>query len=286
MGRGFRTSVLAILAMLCLTAASPNLLSGPAFRDAYVDALRTAIPDVEVELRDDETFTAKWDADKEIEVNTGNAYRRYREDPDELAAILARYVAVVTQLDEPGASDPGTLVILIRPADYVEGAVRFVAAKPGPPAVDPTPLSRPLAGDLRAYVAVDSATAFSIPAAADLRDKLKLDDAAIWDRALANTTPQLLRPRPPGRKAVSIITTGKGLAASLLVDDAYWDSPRMRAAGPLFVSPVGRDMVVVVRDDGKVLDSLRRIAAEEVGEPDGLSSLILTRRDGAWVVVP
>jgi hypothetical protein len=124
--------------------------------------------------------------------------------------------------------------------------VRPTTFSPDPDDAARPKLSRPLGAGLMAVVAIDAPANYIYAPAEDLRADMKAEDAAIWAKALENTRRHLTkRPRPPAMGRPVTFTTGEGMASSLLFEDAFWDSPEMTAAGPLVVSPMGKDFLML-----------------------------------------
>lgn len=256
-------------------AATP--MSMRAFRDAYVAEVRNDIPGATVKVTADDVIEV---TDRRGKVSTAfldNAYAHYREDPGSLGAILKRYVGEVLAAGDGPPFTADELRVMVRPASYLSLT-----------APDKAPLHRPLAGDLVAIVAIDQPTRYLYPPEYELRAKLQLSNEALWARALKNTARKLPGVPPDGgKKAIDALTTGEGLAASLLAEPGYWDTPALQVGGPPVVAPVGKDMVLLVHlgDPGGVA-ALRKIAAKSADDPDGLSTQLFVRRSGVWEVLP
>jgi hypothetical protein len=146
---------------------------------------------------------------------------------------------------------------------------------------------RPIAGGLLAIVAVDGPDSYEFLRVSVLRARLKLDDAAIWSRALANTRaaipfrPQKLVASQPAR------LEHDGISSSLLADDAFWNSPVMTAQGPIVVAAPGRDEIfLMLASDQRLVAAVRQELAKVADDPDTLFSKLLVRRNGRWDVLP
>lgn len=158
---------------------------------------------------------------------------------------------------------------------------------PGPGGPADRGLVRPIAGGLVAIVAVDGPDAYEFLRASILRSRLELDDAAIWSRALANTSaaipfkPQKLVPGQPARLAHD------GISSSLLADDAFWNAPAMTAQGPIVMAAPNRDEVfLILASDQRMIAAIRQELARVADDPDTLFARLLVRRNGRWEVLP
>ena len=257
------------------------------FRDAYAAAIRRAHPDAQVKaVADDELEVTLAGGNGEHDVFVDNAYNFYRADPTQLDAILARYVAAAEEAQRPETDDPSQLVVLVRPRSYLERVTRLQQGSRHRGVT--APLTRPIAGDLLAFVAIDHPNTYDFPPADRLRAELKMDDDAIWTRALANTAKHLPGlPRPSRTKAIATLMSGDGLGSSLLAEPDIWDAPTQQKGGAPVVAPVAKDMVLLVHaDDAEGVAVLRQLAAKDAGDPDGLTQQLFVRRNGAWEVLP
>jgi len=273
-GLGFAACILLTLWGLAAPAAPPMRMT--AYRDAYVAAVRKAHPDDTVTVKADnavDVTNAKGDTTTSY---LDHGYQLYQHDQDQLAEILAGEVAT---LDAAG-DDTFTaeqLIVVVRPAGFLPPGMKGRKAA----------LHRDLADGLIVLVAADRPQSWAYPTGAKLRRALKLDNDAIWDRALANTRRELpAAPVQDKRRSIAALTTGKGVASSLLAEPDVWDTPAMQVGGAPVVAPVSKDMVLLVHaDDTKGVAMLRQMAAKDAGDPDALTQQLYVRRNGAWEVL-
>ncbi|MGH6966174.1 MAG: hypothetical protein ACREE0_16950 [Phenylobacterium sp.] len=206
-------------------------------------------------------------------ISTSPAYALYQAHPRALDSLVEQTADWF--FSEPAPISLEALVAMVRPSEL--SAAEYQAEGHG--------LARPIAGSLIAVICVDTAEGTRFPNADKLRSELGMPDDGLWDRAhanlrdRANATPPKLE---PGRLAT--ITTGVGLAASLLSDDVFWRHPNLAAAGDLVVSAIELDQVIVARrEEDELVRSMRRLAAD-YRSPDFLSDQLLLRRGGEWTV--
>ena len=202
------------------------------------------------------------------------AYLLYEGTPSELDLIVRNSASSLDASEVIPTAE--TLLVIVRPRAYVTSR-----------AGEPAQLTRPLAGDMAAIVALDLPDSYAMPAAAKLREALKLDDGAIWARALANTKARIpFPPRELAKGRIAEIQSGKGLASSLLLDDAFWDSPELTRNGPIVVAPFARDdLLVALLSDTESVARLRKLMADVRDDPNGLTNDVIVRRNGQWEVL-
>jgi hypothetical protein len=277
MRKSLTLTIVFVVGLWAGAACAQRVLSMEEFRDAYRTALLKERPGAKVVAAAPDVLNVTMPDGEGVTAYLENAYVRYKADPTQLRSVLAAYVASTIASGAKSQISADRLIILVRPASYLSLQAtesRFGAA-----------LNRPLAGDLIALVAVDEPTTYSFPPASKLRAALHMDDAAIWALALENTRHALPAAsfKPP-RRAIFAFTTGRGVASSVLADDAFWDGKAMQALGPLVVAPLLRDMVLVAQaDDELAITAIRGIARQSAGDPNNLSAKLFIRQNGAWV---
>lgn len=175
-------------------------------------------------------------------------------------------------LYEPERAKAEELILLVRPEGF--------EARDGERGAG---LALNLPGGLIALVAVDTPSRYVFTTAAQLREDLGMDDAAIWDRARSNLR-QRIDPSPPkiSRGKILTIETGVGLASSLLAEETFWTHPNLANAGDLVVLPLERDQLIIVStSETELVHSMRRLAAT-FNSSEFLCGSLLLRRNGAW----
>lgn len=243
------------------------------FRDRVAAEIRRQQPQASIVLLGRAGLRVTLPGDEPREQSLERGYAVYREDPgrlDELVGVYSRSFL-------PVPITPQSLRVLVRTG----------ASNPPPGLAGDRGLVRPIAGGLLAIVAVDGPDAYEYLRASVLRSRLRMDDAAIWARALANTRaaipfkPQKLIPGQPAR-----LEHG-GLSSSLLADDAFWNAPTMTAQGPIVVAAPGRDEIfLILASDQRMVAAVREELARVADDPGTLFPRLLIRRNGRWEVLP
>jgi hypothetical protein len=254
-------------------AVKPRVLDLQAFRERVAAAVLERHPAAEIERVGDETLVVDLDGKSGGAVlQAGRLHGLYRECPEDLDRLVEQLAAAAEGAAAPATLD--SLRVLVRPATYL--------FPPGPGG--DTQLSRPIAGDLLAFVAVDAADSISFPTAAALRDELGLDSAMLWERALANTRAGLPEIELPEATFISVIICDGSEATSALADDYLWDRLDADAADGVLVLPAEKNALAVMAGfSAEAIPALREVLAIAEVSPDYLSSMPLTRRGGRWI---
>jgi hypothetical protein len=259
---------LAIVTGAAACGVSEQPLTKAQYRERVAQEIARQFPGSRIKRMGEASLIVTVPGERPTTQSLERSYAFYQDEP----ARLAEYVRGESAAFAPVKITPNALLVLVRPS----------ASNP-----QGRGLVRPIAGDLIAIVAVDAPKAYQLLQGGELRAKLKMDDAAIWARALANTSAQIpYAPRPlkPGRPAE--ISAGNGLASSLLANDAFWDSEPLTKAGPVVVAAMARDnLYLAPLSDTKMVEALRKMMAKVADDPNTLSPDLLVRRNGHWEVL-
>lgn len=271
---GFMLAVALWLGSVGAVSAQP-LIDLLGFRDRVAAEIRKQQPKASIVLLGRVGLRVTLPGEEPKDQSLERAYSLYRAEPQRLDEL----VGVYSRSFLPTPITPAALRVLVR--------TEAANPPPGPGGPGDRGLVRPIAGGLFAIVAVDGPDAYEFLRASVLRSRLKLDDAAIWTRALANTRaivpfkPQKLVPGQPARLAHD------GLSSSLLADDTFWNAPAMTAQGPIVVAAPGRDeLYLMLASDQRMVAAVRQELARVADDPDTLSSELMIRRGGRWEVLP
>lgn len=265
-----------------LGAAGPALagvMSQAEFRLEIRDAIIRLDPKAKIKLVDDDTLTVRprgAKAGSESSVFVGSAYERYQNSPDKLEEIVGQMArAALTATTVPDVT-PESLVVLLRPIDYVE---RVRSEKVGP-------LIRPFAGDFIEVVAIDTGDTFRTEGA-DMLTPLFPDEAAAWDRARANTLAKMGRLKVDSLEpGVWTITNDTSLALEFVNQPQTWAAHGVVLEGDPVVVFSQRNLLLLA--DGGDKDRVERVAMfvdQLAGDPEIMSTTMFTRHNGVWSVL-
>ena len=214
--------------------------------------------------------------DDGVSLFIGNAYQRYLNKPEQLETIVGQMARSALGDNDLAAVTPESLVVLIRPMDYVTqpGAENFKL------------LTRPFAGDFIEIVAVDGEETFTMTPA-DKIMPLFPDVAAAWARAEANTRAKMGRMEietlEPG---VWTITNESSLALNFVTQPETWKIHGVTMTGDPVAVFSQRNLLLLA--DGGDKDRLERVAMfvdQIAGDPEIISTTMFIRHDGVWSVL-
>jgi len=251
-----------------------SLLDLEAFRERVAATVLAAHPAASIERAGDQTLfvTLEHAEEEPTTLNCARIHGLYCQAPEELDRLVAQLAGAVE-----AQSEVATIValrVLIRPDTYLMALGHE----------DDTQLSRPLAGDLYALVAIDSPNAVSFPVASKLRADLGLDDAAIWAHAVENTRSKLPHLELPPPREVCVIICEEGEATGLLALESDWRRLDEETDDGILVLPAEKNVLCMISGfDAEAMPALREIIDIAKASPDHLSSTPLTRRDGRWI---
>lgn len=277
---------LAVLMATCLlltgfAASAQELMEFPAFERAFVSRLQKDLAGATV-TRDleENAIRVQLPNDEERLIFLDRFYQRYRagESFDDVFASMRS----ILDVDNARGADFNRSIsyVLVRPTSYIVPEMN----DEGP---DNRPITRPLAGDLLLFLGLDHGPAYSYPPRASIEDLGSEDE--LWDEALARTLDalgeiSLIAYDRPGEPTVYLLAAeNTHLGASLLVDDATWDAPGIKAIGAEIVALPTRDAVLLAdAGDPRAVALLRQIMINTVDEPSALTNTLIVRRNGRW----
>lgn len=267
MGKGWFAFGCATTMAIAATTAAATELTMAQFREQVAKQIVADHPGARVTPVGGDQLRIELPGGQVITSSLGRGYGIYEGNPADLPDILKGFSGSVRVSRAPATLQ--SIVILVRPLNP-----KMAMAK----------LARPLAGGMWAVVAQDLPNSFEFPSKDELRTELKLDEKAIWSRALDNTRKRIgIESRPLNPNQPVEISTGGYFASSLLADDAFWDSPLMLSQGPLVVFALARDnLYVVPLSSTAMVARLRQSAATVKDDPNGLTNDLIVRRNSHW----
>jgi hypothetical protein len=195
-------------------------------------------------------------------------YCQAPRDLERLIGQLARFPE-----RKPYVATEDSLRLMVRPDTYLTAT-----------AGQAHQICRHIAGPLWALVAVDEGDAIGFPSASDLQEDLQIDDAAIWNIALANTRQTLSPIELPAVNSVQIFAAEAGYISSCLADDELWQRLDREAPNGLLVVPLELNVLAVFGSfSSDAAFAVPDLVTVSEASADHLSSVALTRREGRWI---
>ena len=234
-------------------------LAPSAFRDRLAAAVgrKTGKPTTIV---DENTFKATDMNGTDLTISIDNVYRQYLANPDQIDAVMDRFVRVLVDghRSTPRIAD---LVVIVRPTDYI---IRTL-----PPGASTKNFisARPLAGDLSYFAAIDSPDTIRPVGPTDLAE-MKIDEATAWARAIANTKAHigpLELTRLGGDNGATGLFAASGLAPSVLADPSTCGDSSPNGVGKQVVLVYARDLFLfAVPSDRQMVRVFWETAKQEI----------------------
>ncbi|MDX1516891.1 MAG: DUF1444 family protein [Woeseiaceae bacterium] len=277
-------TLLAGLIAAVVVAAAPayadETLSAQAFTDAYVDAVRTAHPELGIEPAGPLGIDLVHPDGEKAQIGLDNAYRQYQSDPQALDDIIGRHVASI-RFSAPTLD--GATVKTIRPViksddymDHLRGAMQARGA-----AADDFPLPyTELAGDLNVLFVLDTETTMSTI------DRQSADDMNLsTDDLLAVAVENLMAFFEDIQVTFEALETHAGGTILYLVADGNYE------ASAMLLDPVVAALDNGLRGDVVVFVPARDLfMATGTGEPGGIDAAAEVARrlyeESAYVISP
>jgi hypothetical protein len=259
--------------------ALAGVMSKAEFRLELRDAIVKLSPKAKVAFEGEDTLRVVQPGAKPedaFSLYVGNAYERYLNDPEVLETIVGQMARTTLAANASASVTRESLVVLIRPIDYVSQPnfqkIKF--------------LTRPFAGDFIEIIAVDGEETFQMTPA-DQVTPLFPDEAAVWERAEANTRAKMgrmkietLEPR------VWMITNDSSLALNFVNQPDTWKIHGVTMTGDPVAVFSQRNLLLLA--DGGDKDRLERVAKfvdQLAGDPEIISTTMFTRHNGVWSVL-
>jgi len=248
------------------------LLNLQDFREHVAAAIARRHPSASIDQFGDDGLWVELGGEPAQTFSLARFHTLYCQQPRDLDRLVNQLGSFPARSRRVSTTD--ALRILVRPDTYLlEGD-----------AAEDRQISRHLSGRLWAIVAVEESDAIGFPPGSVLREDLRMDDHAIWDRALRNTRREFPAVRVPPVGQLQFLAADNGFASSCLADEALWRRLDGEAEEGLLVLPLETKVVCVVGGRSPdVVPALRSAIAISEASADHLSSVVLTREGGFWL---
>lgn len=284
MHRALKTVLILLAVTVSAPAVAQQLVSQDKFTMLYMDALRAAVPEVQVQVTGRMELSIEHDGN-EVRAYLDNAYSRYSTAPDMLDQVIGDYVAATVEqvVAPPEETDVTRIVPVIKGATYLE---ELNAGAVGDEVV--LIAHEPYNDDLIILYAEDTPRNIRYLGDDDL-DDLGVDRAGLRQAAIANLDRLLPEVQAQGSDGTyMLIADGNYEASLLLFDDIWngdlWSTGSLPVSGEVVIAVPARDVLVVTGSrDAVGIATLRDIARDIVAsDPYSLTDQLFVYRNGRF----
>ncbi len=279
-----RNALTLLVILACAPAAAQSLVSRDKFTMLYMDVLRAAAPEIEVQVTGPMELTIEHDGN-EVRAYLDNAYARYSAAPDMLDQVIGDYVAATVEqvVAPPAGGDVTRIVPVIKGATYLQ---ELNAGAVGDEVV--LIAHEPYNDDLIILYAEDTPRNIRYLGDEDLAD-MGVDRAGLREAAIANLDRLLPAIEARGDDGIYMLVADGNYEASLLLFDDIWSNDTWTTggtpvAGEVVVTVPARDVLVVTGSrDAEGIATLRDIARDIVAsDPYSLTDQLFVYRNGRF----
>lgn len=277
-----------LIALLIFTLALPGLLQAKTFTpdefaDAYVKAVAAVRPSFSVARKEALSLSIKVPSGRAITIFLDNAYRDYMADPDQLDAILNKYVsAMVETAERTNAVDRSRIVPVVKDRQWLVVMEKAATQQHKRSAVGD--LYESLNDELVVLYAEDNPRNIHYIGPKEVAD---LGIAHKELRALAILNLRGLIPKIEFHRGAmfSSITAGNDYETSLLLFDDVWAKASTMVDGEVVVAVPARGLLLFAGSRNRAgVAQLRAVAAKAAREEKyAITPSLFVRRNGQLV---
>jgi len=261
-------------------------MSESEFTESFIVKLSATAPDLSVQRKGALELAVSKDDEKQHTVFLDNAYKSYRQAPENHNAIVDDYLQSL--LETMSASGDETIetksiVPVVKDADYV-AAMKRALAESGQETEKFDLYYEPLNDDLIVLYAVDGEHNIKYLNGKEVAS-LAMERAALRKLAVANLDTQLPEVERLGPSGTYMVTAGTIYGASLLLVDKVWEKGQFEVRGDIVVAVPSRDLLLVTgSQDSEALARLTEVVQEVVRDASyPITDQLFVRTNGQWV---
>lgn len=259
-------------------AAQSQQLSESEFKRRYIEGVEAAVPGIKITERDDGGLELALPSGDTYRTYLSHGYARHREG-ESADDVLRPLIALTTTPPSSDAFNIGSALILVRPATFLEP---FADVK----GETDRPISRPLAGDLHLILAEDHGDSFSFPRKGSITEVVP-DAGTAWETAKAQTITALgeieTEELQPG---VHLVFARDDIVASVVIHQAFWNSPEIKALGPRLAVAVFKDALILANAENRAaVAALRNLLRSMADSSASITDQLLVVSGGRWSVL-
>lgn len=263
-------------------AISKELLSAKEFSIQYLKLVKKHNPKLKIKRLDDLGFKITTQKNREVKAFLDNAYREYKNSPNQMNEILQRHVdTVVTSLNPIKLTTKREQIVpLIRSIDYINQIEKLTKDAKEKSAL----IYESFVPGLVILYAIDSPKTIRGMVSSDLKD-LKIQKKEVSKIALTNLNKLMNNKiKRYGKDGLYAIELDGTYESSLLLSDEIWNNKNFPVKGEFIVFIPSRDQIIITgSNDKKLLGEAMRFAKQayqKAARP--LFSKALVRRNGKW----
>ncbi len=261
-----------------------KFLTPEQFGTRYLALVKKRYPKLQVKRQGALKFVFSGPPADGLKTFLNNAYREYRESPDNLTAILRHYVTVLPELGSAAEKQKRKerIVPIVRSAEYL--AIVKKTMKKSPANIRSKPVFETVVPGLLLIYAFDLPRAITPVSERDLK-RFKLNRTAL--RALAKANLQRLigsRLKLGGKKGVFVADVDGVYESSLLALDHLWNRKRFPVKGDIIAYVPKRNLIIVTGSQEPEGRTIATGFAKDVYTKSArpLFARPLVRRKGRW----
>lgn len=265
-------------------AISKELLSAKEFSIQYLKLVKKHDPKLKIKRLDDLGFKITTQKNREVKAFLDNAYREYKNSPNQMNEILQRHVdTVVTSLNPIKITTKREQIVpLIRSIDYINQIEKLTKDAKEKSAL----IYENFVPGLVILYAIDNPKTIRGMVSSDLKD-LKIQRKEVSKIALTNLNKLMNNKiKRYGKDGLYAIELDGTYESSLLLSDGIWNNKNFPVKGEFVVFIPSRDQIIITgSNDKKLLGEAMRFAKQayqKAARPLFIKALV--RRNGKWQV--
>jgi uncharacterized protein YtpQ (UPF0354 family) len=254
-----------------------QVLSQAAFLDQFVELLREAAPQFEIQKTGELQLLLKDSKGNESRVFLDNAYTDYAREPASKDELVQRYLgSLLEQTQSDDTIDPSRIVPVIKDRKWLS------EVKASAPSMANNVFDE-YNEELLIVYAVDSPRNIRYLTSENL-GALNIDRTVLRETAVRNLRALLPEVQEHRGPLVSLITAGADYVSSLLLFDHLWTGTSIKVDGEFVVAIPSRDVLLVSGSRNKAgIEKLRQMSEKAVKESSySLTATLFVYREGQF----
>lgn len=261
-----------------------EILTAEKFSNRYLELVKKQHPNIKVKRLDALGFKFTSTKTGVFKAFLDNAYREYKNSPDQITSILQRYVDIAFSANKLTKLVPkrDQIVPLIRSIDYINQIKKLTKnAKK-----ENSLIYKEFVPGLVLLYALDSPKSVRALVNSDL-NKLKIKNKELLGQATKNLNRIVSNGmKRQGKEGLFAVTAGGTFESSLVLLDDIWNKKNFPVKGDFVVYIPARDQIIITGSkDKKGLAEAAKFAKKDYQvAPRPLFNKPLIRQNGKWII--